>query len=184
MIADAAGEESEGGTEMTQSELAAIRAANEALSSDLIQARKNLIDAGVLKEGSGSGSSSVGSSIKGVSEQTADLLASYANSMRADLSVIRQGVGNIALPGGLLDITTPLMALQATVTPQIAQLVQQSLQSNTLAQTQVQIQTQIYERVQVISEHTAALSRIEESVRSTSDTMRKLTTGAEKMYIK
>lgn len=184
MIADAAGDESEGGAEMTQSELAAIRAANDALSEDLLQARKNLIDAGILKEGGSSSSRSTGSSIKSISEQTADLLASYANSMRADLSVIRQGVGNIALPGGLLDITTPIMALQATITPQIAQLVQQSLQNNTIAQTQVQIQTQIYERVQVISEHTAALSRIEESVRSTSDTMRKLTTGAEKMYIK
>jgi len=34
--------------------------------------------------------SSMSSSIKGITEQTADLLSSYANSMRADLSVIRE----------------------------------------------------------------------------------------------
>jgi hypothetical protein len=38
--------------------------------------------------------------------------------------------------------------------------------------------------VQVISEHTAALSRIEESVRDSSETLRKVTIGAEKLHIK
>lgn len=37
-----------------------------------------------------SGSSSTGSSIKGITEQVADLLASYLNAIRADVSVIRQ----------------------------------------------------------------------------------------------
>ena len=37
-----------------------------------------------------SGSSSAGSSIKGITEQTADLLASYLNAIRADVSVLRQ----------------------------------------------------------------------------------------------
>lgn len=36
------------------------------------------------------GSSSAGSSIKGITEQTADILASYLNAIRADVSVIRQ----------------------------------------------------------------------------------------------
>lgn len=169
MIADAAGDDSEGGTEMTQHELQAIRAANDALSEDLLKARKNLIDAGILKDGgSSSSSSSVSGGIKGVTEQTADLLASYINAMRADLSVIRQGVAAVSLPGGMLNLAAPVMALQATITPQIATIVMQGTQLNSLAQTQVQLQTQIYERVQVISEHTAALSRIEESVRDSS----------------
>ena len=37
-----------------------------------------------------SGSSSAGSSIKGITEQTADILASYLNAIRADVSVLRQ----------------------------------------------------------------------------------------------
>lgn len=89
MIADAASDESEGGSTMTERELAEIRAANESLSNDLIQARQNLIDAGVLKESSSGSSSSMGSSIKGVSEQTAGLLGSYMNGIRADVSVNR-----------------------------------------------------------------------------------------------
>lgn len=182
MIADAASEESEGGTEMTQSELAAIRAANESLSADLIQARKNLLEAGIIKEGNGS--NTLGSSIKGITEQTADLLAGYLNSIRADVSVIRQGVGSFALPGSSIDITAPIMALQATVTPQISLLVQQSLHSNTLAQTQVQIQSQIYERVRVISEHTEALSRIEESVRNAYDILHRVTPDGTAVRVK
>lgn len=52
---------------------------------------------------SDSGSSSMTSSIKGVTEQTPDLLASYLNAIRADVSVIRQTNG-IYLPK--IDITT------------------------------------------------------------------------------
>lgn len=37
-----------------------------------------------------SGSSSTRSSIKGITEQTADILASYLNAIRADVSVLRQ----------------------------------------------------------------------------------------------
>ena len=184
MIAKAASDESEGGSEMTQGELAAIRQANEALSSDLLQARKNLIDAGVLKEGSSSSRSSAGSSIKGVTEETAGLLASYGNSMRADLSVIRQAVASIALPGGKFDLSLPIMQLSAQLTPQIEQIVQQGVQSNTLAQAQLQVQQQIFERVQVISEHTAALARIEESTNRTSDILHKFELGMAYMHVK
>ena len=35
-------------------------------------------------------SPSAGSSIKGITEQTADILASYLNTIRADVSVLRQ----------------------------------------------------------------------------------------------
>lgn len=182
MIADAASEESEGGTEMTQSELAAIRAANESLSADLIQARKNLLEAGIIKEGNGS--NTLGSSIKGITEQTADLLASYLNSIRADVSVIRQGVGSFALPGSSIDITAPIMTLQATISPQVALLVQQSAQNNTLTQALLQTQNQIYERVRIISEHTEALSRIEESVRKTYEVLHRVTPDGTSVRVK
>lgn len=185
MIAEAASEGSEGGEEMTQGELAAIRAANEALSSDLIQARKNLMDAGILSERESSTShSSVSSSIKGISEQTADVLAGYINSMRADLSVIRQGVSAIALPGGMIDLSLPISTLSSQILPQVALMAQQATQSNTLAQTQIQIQNQIFERVNIISQHTEALSRIEDSVRQSSSILQRVTTGAERICVK
>lgn len=94
MIADAASEDSEGGSTMTANELAAIRAANESLSNDLIQARKNLLDAGILKETSG-GSSSLSGGIKAVTESTADLLSSYINGIRADVSFNRVSFGEL-----------------------------------------------------------------------------------------
>ena len=44
---------------------------------------------GYIDKGNGDSSGSVTSGIKSITEQTADLLASYINSMRADLSVNR-----------------------------------------------------------------------------------------------
>ncbi len=184
MIANAASEGSEGGTEMTQSELAAIRAANEALSSDLIQARKNLLEAGILKESGSSGTKSLSGSIKSISEQTADLLASYANGMRADLSVIRSNLAAIAIPNGLLDFATPIKELSAQISPQIAQIAQLSLKNTTLAESQVAIQKAILERVQVISEHTAALSRIEQYTQKTSSILKAVAPDGTAIRIK
>ena len=184
MIADAASEGSEGGSEMTQSELAAIRAANEALSSDLIQARKNLLEAGILKESGNAGSKSLSGSIKSISEQTADLLAGYANSMRADLSVIRSTLAAIALPNDLLDIAKPINELSAQISPQLAQIAQQGQKNTTLAETQVVLQKAILERVQVISEHTAALSRIEQYTQETSRTLKGVAPDGTSIRIK
>ena len=176
MIAKAASNDSEGGAEMTQRELSDIRAANDALSEDLLKARKNLLDAGILKEGgSSSSNSSASSSIKGISEQTADLIASYANGMRADLSIIRQGVAALALPGGITDLTAPISMLSAQITPQIAIITQQTAQGNALTQAQIQIQNQIYEQVKVISGHTEALSRIEGLMSNTYDILHRVT---------
>lgn len=92
MISDAASEDSKGGTTMTQDELAEIRAANESLAADLIEARKNLMEAGIIKEtqsSGGSSGSSMGSSIKGITEETAGILSSLVNGVRADTAVIR-----------------------------------------------------------------------------------------------
>lgn len=90
MIADAAGVDSEGGSTMTKEEVDAIRAYNEQLVSDMRRDRDALISAGVIKNtGDGSRSQTLSAGIKGVSEQTADLLAGYVNAIRADVSVNR-----------------------------------------------------------------------------------------------
>lgn len=67
-----------------------------------------------------SDSSSMSASIKGITENTADLLASYLNAMRLDLSVIR--------------------SIDAAYYPQIVNVLSQG---NVLAQSQVTLQTQI-----------------------------------------
>lgn len=90
MISDAAGVDSEGGSTMTKDEIDAIRAYNEQLANDMIRDRDALISAGVIKNtGDGSSSQTLSAGIKGVTEQTADLLAGYINSIRADVSVNR-----------------------------------------------------------------------------------------------
>lgn len=90
MIADAASDESEGGSNFTKSELSAIRAYNEQLATDLINLRDNLVSSGVIKETEkNSRKSSSSSSIKGITEQDAGLGLSYMNSIRADISLLR-----------------------------------------------------------------------------------------------
>lgn len=160
MIADAASDESEGGSQFTQNELAAIRLANETLSDDLLQARQNLIDAGVLKQ-TGSGSSSLGSSIKGISEQTGDLLASYVNAGRADLSVIR-----------------------ATLTPSIEALVKGQEQSFTIANAQLQTQNQMLHQLEIISGHTAAIGEIRQFQQNIYDILHRVTPDGTAVKIK
>ena len=93
MIADAAGDESEGGTSFTSNELQAIRDYNEQLAADLVAARDALEASGAIKSAGGSGS--VSSSIKGITEQTADMLAGYINAIRGDVSVNRETLTKI-----------------------------------------------------------------------------------------
>ena len=93
MIADAASDESEGGSTFTTGELKAIRDYNEQLAADLIAAREALVASGAIKETSEGGSSNTMSNgIKGVSEQTADLLASYINAIRASTAINQQSL--------------------------------------------------------------------------------------------
>ena len=94
MIADAASDDSEGGSMFTAGELQGIREANESLAEDLINARNALVESGVLKENSGSSSSRgtiMGATIR---EETASLLAGYINAMRADVSINREMIAN------------------------------------------------------------------------------------------
>ena len=96
MIADAASDDSEGGSTFTAGEIQGIREANESLAEDLINARNALIQSGVLKEDSGNSSSR--GTIMGatVTEETASVLAGYINAIRADTSVNRQSLLQIA----------------------------------------------------------------------------------------
>ena len=95
MIADAASNESEGGSSFTAGELQGIRETNEALAADLVAARNALKDAGVLKETSGSSSSR--NSIMGqtITENTASLLSSYVNAIRASTAMNQQSLAQL-----------------------------------------------------------------------------------------
>lgn len=74
-------------SEYTPEEYRRIKEKNDDLSSQIRDTRDMLSDSYGWSDDS---SSSTSSSIKGMSEQTADLLASYLNAIRADVSVIRQ----------------------------------------------------------------------------------------------
>lgn len=96
MIADAASDESEGGSSFTSGELQRIRDYNEQLANDLVTARDSLVQSGAIRETGNSSSSSVVSSIKSVSEQTAGILASYINDIRATSALNQQSLLQIA----------------------------------------------------------------------------------------
>lgn len=118
MIADAASDESEGGSTFTKDELDAIRAYNENLAYDLVNARNALRDSGVLKD---TGGKSSRDTVMGatITETTASLLASYINAMRGDISM-QQGKFDLILqavqqyfPQNLSIQTAQLKELQA-----------------------------------------------------------------------
>lgn len=91
-----------------------------------------------LKElGKESGSSSLSAGIKGITEQTADLLASYVNAIRADVSVIR--------------------ANYEVNLPSISSAVQRT---SVLAEAQVALQTQIADNTYRSAELVASIERI------------------------
>ena len=74
-------------SEYTKDEYDTGKQALEDISSDMRATRDMLKD---YYDWGETGSSTTASSIKGITEQTADLLASYLNAIRADVSVIRQ----------------------------------------------------------------------------------------------
>ena len=154
MIADAASDESEGGSSFTAGELQGIREANESLAEDLINARNALVESGVLKEKS-DGSSSRGTIMgETIREQTASLLGGYINAIRADVSVNRE---------------------------MIAQYYPQFLatmgQNNIIAQTQLRQLEAIAKNTYTTAENTAMIKDIY-------DTFRRVVNGAERIHIK
>ncbi len=211
MIADAASDESEGGSTMTASELAAIRAANESLSNDLIQARKNLMDAGILKD-TGGGSSSMSNAIKGVTEQTADLLASYINTIRADESVVRDvvsqylpqiaaalaGEGTASLSGiresyvsdianafrgvGLADV--PQIDAMMQITPHLDAIAEMQRTGNIIAESQVSQLQQIVEHTKRTADNTEAISIMADDMRTVKDILRHSQDGSQSLHVR
>lgn len=87
-------------SEYTSAEYEAIKQKEDGLAEQLRNSRDYLKD---LYGWSDSNSSSMSSSIKGMPEQTGDLVAAYLNAIRADVSVIRQ-LSTVYLPK--IDITT------------------------------------------------------------------------------
>jgi hypothetical protein len=158
MIADAAGEDSEGGTAFTSGELQGIREANEALAADLIAARNALVESGVLKETESSGSSSR-NTIMGqeITENTASMLSGYINAIRADTSVNR------------LTLTQILGAVQGIQ------------QMPAIAQAQLQQLQELAGHARLIAENTRQNAQYAADIK---DQLRKFATGAEKVYIK
>ena len=100
-------------------------------------AKKAGIDFKSLVEDSESTSSSMTSGIKSITEQTADLLASYINAIRADVSVMRE-METVDLPAITLSVQ----------------------EISVLTQTQVQLQTQIAENTRMNAEATAEIERM------------------------
>ncbi len=141
MIADAASDESEGGTSFTSNELQAIRDYNEQLANDLIAAREALVQSGAIRETSGSSSgSSMSSSIKGVTENTDDLLASYINAIRATSAINQQS---------LLQIVQSTQQMTPIVQAQLDQL-RDIVRSNNLIAENTQKNAQLVERIENI----------------------------------
>lgn len=141
MIADAASDESEGGTSFTSNELQAIRDYNEQLANDLIAAREALVQSGAIRDTSGSSSgSSMSSSIKGVTENTADLLASYINAIRATSAINQQS---------LLQIVQSTQQMTPIVQAQLDQL-RDIVRSNNLIAENTQKNAQLVERIENI----------------------------------
>ena len=138
MIADAASDESEGGTSFTSNELQAIRDYNEQLANDLIAAREALVQSGAIRETSGN--SSMSSSIKGVTENTANLLASYINAIRATTAINQNSLMLIAQSTQQM---TPIVQVQLD---QLRDIVR----SNNLIAENTQKNAQLVERIENI----------------------------------
>jgi ABC-type transporter Mla subunit MlaD len=138
MISDAASDESEGGTSFTSNELQAIRDYNEQLANDLFAAREALVQSGAIRKTSGYGSMS--GSIKGVTENTADLLSSYISSIRATTAINQQS---------LLQIVQSTQQMTPIVKAQLDQL-REIVKSNNLIVDNTQKNAQLVERIENI----------------------------------
>ena len=180
MIADAASDESEGGSTFTANELKAIREYNEQLASDLMAAREALITSGAIKEPTGGSSNSMSNGIKGVSEQTADLLASYINAIRADESAIRAAV------------TQSLTSIDSAVTrgdnsyllANLEGIAREQLRSNVLAETQVQLLQHIADNTLRTADNTQVLGIMSEYMEEVADVLQAAQIGTRAIHVK
>ena len=155
MIADAASDESEGGSSFTSGELQRIRDYNEQLANDLVSARDALVQSGAIRETGNNSSSSVGNSIKSVSEQTAGMLASYINAIRATSALNQQT---------LVQIATHIQQQMTPIAQAQLQQLQTLVQSNNLIEANTKRNAQLVEHID--------------------DILRRVINGADKIHIK
>lgn len=132
-------------SEYTQDEYEALKKQNAELAEKMRDTRDMLKE---LYGWSDSGSSSMSSSAVGITEQTADYLASYINAIRADVSVIRQLEG---VYFAKFDVTTLAQLEQLTM-----------ISENTLrnADAAVAIQTAVYEIKDMINKSQSGIKPI------------------------
>ena len=132
-------------SEYTQDEYEALKKQNAELAEKMRDTRDMLKE---LYGWSDSGSSSMRSSAVGITEQTADYIASYLNATRADVSVIRQLEG---VYFAKFDVTTLAQLEQLTM-----------ISENTLrnADAAVAIQTAVYEIKDMINKSQSGIKPI------------------------
>lgn len=206
MITDAAGMDSEGGSTMTKDEVDAIRAYNEQLASDMRRDRDALISAGVIKNtGDGNSSKTLSAGIKGISEGTADLLAAYANSVRADVSVIRTLLGTymplVAGGGGVSGVHgTEVGQMSAPLLSNIAAIQSaMGIDAQNYHQQMLQQMVGIVPQISEIAQHTKAImetnslisqmmeqgrGKMYQAIESIDSRIGRITNGIDKISIK
>lgn len=206
MIADAAGVDSEGGSTMTKEEVDAIRAYNEQLASDMRRDRDALISAGIIKNtGDGSGSKTLSSGIKGITEETADLLAAYTNAIRADVSVIRALLGTymplVAGGGVVTGVSGNGTGQMSDVLLSNIAAIQSAMGIDAKAYQQQMLQQMVVitPHISEIAQHTEAImrtnnlisqmmnqgsGRMYQAIESIADRFSRIVNGAEKVHIK
>lgn len=206
MIAEASGVDSEGGSTMTKGEVDAIRAYNEQLASDMRRDRDALISAGVIKNtGNGSSSKTLSAGIKGISEGTADLLAAYANSIRADVSVIRALLGTymplVAGGGGVSGVSgTEVDQTSAPLLSNIAAIQSaMGIDAQNYHQQMLQHMVGIVPQISEIAQHTKAImetnslisqmmeqgrGKMYQAIESIDSRIGRITNGIDKIYIR
>lgn len=206
MIAEAAGVDSEGGSTMTKDEVDAIRAYNEQLASDMRRDRDALISAGVIKNtGDGSSSKTLSAGIKGISEGTADLIAAYANSIRADVSVIRALLGTymplVAGGGGVSGTSgTGVDQTSAPLLSNIAAIQSaMGIDAQNYHQQMLQHMVGVVPKISEIAQHTEAImqtnklisqmleqgrGKMYDAIESIDSRIGRITNGIDKIYIK
>lgn len=96
MIADAAGEDGDGGTEITEEEAEAIRQANEDLASDMLSWREKMKKIGLLTDSESSSQDSTKKGFATASQDSIDELNGRFTAIQIDTSVMRETLAGMA----------------------------------------------------------------------------------------
>lgn len=209
MIADAASLDSEGGTSMTKNELDVIRAFNQQLAEDMIRDRNALVSAGLIKDSDSSGKS-LSASVKGVSEETADLLAGYTNAQRQDIAFIRLLLSNYLpkfagedcntkdLLGGITGGSADSKPADVVLNSIVANLSAIGIDAQAYHQEMLNKMVEVTPHISEIAQHTKALmetnslisqmmeqgrGKMYQAIESIDNRISRITNGIDKIYI-